>query len=297
MIDPRVAAVVVSYQPDFGILTKLLDALVRQVALTVIVDNGSTSNVVSYVKRFSPRQVTLIQLDRNMGIAHAQNRGIEFAREQKAHFVLFMDQDSVPEEGMAQKLLWAAIEKKAGAVGPRYLDPRHENPPPFIRIRGLRLERVPCPTPHAVVPVDYLVASGCLIPMTVLDRVGGMREDLFIDFVDIEWGLRARRFGYQSYGICGAGMSHCLGSEPIRFFNFKFPVHSPLRHYYHFRNAVLLTKEPSLPGNWKLVNGWRMCLKYFFYTLFAFPRHDHWRMMSLGVMHGMQGRTGPYGGC
>jgi rhamnosyltransferase len=205
-----------------------------------------------------------------------------------------MDQDIIPEPGMVQALLSAALEKSAGAVGPRYVDSRHDNPPPFIRIRGLRLERLSCSAPDAIVPVDYLISSGCLIPMSVLDHVGGMREDFFIDFVDIEWGLRARKFGYQCYGVCNAGMSHCLGYEPIEIFSMKFPLHSPLRHYYHFRNAVLLTKECWTPGNWKLANGWRMCIKYFFYSLFARPRAEHWRMMTLGIWHGLLGRTGQY---
>ncbi|MHC1728002.1 MAG: hypothetical protein AB9866_18700 [Syntrophobacteraceae bacterium] len=169
-----------------------------------------------------------------------------------------------------------------------------ENPPPFIRIRGFRLERLGCSVPHAIVPVDYLVSSGCLIPVSVLDHVGGMREDFFIDFVDIEWGLRARWFGYQCYGVCNAKMSHCLGNEPLRLFNMRFPMHTPLRHYYHFRNAVLLAQKKWVSRNWKLVNGLRMCLKYGFYSLLARPRFEHWRMMTLGVMHALQGRSGDY---
>jgi rhamnosyltransferase len=57
-------------------------------------------------------------------------------------------------------------------------------------------------------------------------------------------------------------------------------MHTPLWHYYHFRNAVLLSKERWVPGNWKLANGWRMYLKYFFYSLFAKPRFLHWRMWN-----------------
>jgi rhamnosyltransferase len=296
MTDDKVAAVVVTYEPTPDVLAELLKVLVQQVDSVVIVDNGSAIDVSLCVREYSPLQVSLLRLGQNMGVAFAQNRGIDFAREQKAQFVLLMDQDSIPEAGMVHKLLSAAIIKAAGAVGPRYLDPRHENPPPFIRIRGLRLERIACPTSDAIVPVDYLISSGCLIPMTVLDCVGGMREDFFIDFVDIEWGLRARRHGHQCYGVCGAGMVHCLGSEPINLFNMKFPLHSPLRHYYHFRNAVLLTKERWVPGTWKVANGWRMCLKYFFYSLFAPMRLEHLRMMTLGLWHGLRGRAGQYVG-
>jgi rhamnosyltransferase len=293
-MNSTVIAVIVIYQPDVFVLERLLNALVGQVDSAVIVDNGSSIETRLSPERYLPLKVTAIRMNENMGIAFAQNRGIEFAREMQAGFVLLMDQDSIPELGMVKALLSAALEKSAGAVGPRYVDSRHENPPPFIRISGLRLERLSCSTPDAVVPVDYLISSGCLIPMAVLDHVGGMREDFFIDFVDIEWGLRARNFGYQCYGVCNAGMSHRLGYEPIKLFSMKFPLHSPLRHYYHFRNAVLLTKERWTPGNWKLANGWRMCMKYFFYSLFAKPRAEHWRMMTLGIWHGLLGRTGQY---
>ena len=295
MTNHKVIAVVVTYQPGLDVLAELLNVLVKQVDSVIIVDNGSAIDVSLCFKQYSLRQVSVLRLGKNMGIAFAQNRGIELARGLEAQFVLLMDQDSIPEPGMVQALLSATIQKAAGAVGPRYLDARQENPPPFIRIRGLRLERCACPTSDAIVPVDYLIASGCLIPMAVLNQVGGMREDLFIDYVDIEWGLRARRFGYQSYGVCGARMTHCLGNEPIEFLSKKLPLHSPLRHYYHFRNAVLLYRERWVPGNWKLVDGWRLCLKYFFYSLFAKPRLAHWRMMTLGLWHGLWGKAGQYG--
>jgi rhamnosyltransferase len=235
----------------------------------------------------------LLRLGENRGIADAQNVGIQWARNREAEFVLLMDQDSIPAPDMAEKLISAISEQPSpAAAGPRYLDERQDNPPPFIRVRGLRLERCACSTEESVVPVDYLIASGCLIPMSVLDKVGGMRNDLFIDYVDIEWGLRARRHGFQSYGVCSAHMQHSLGENPIKFFSKNIPLHSPLRHYYHFRNALLLYKEPWVPLNWKLVDGWRLCLKYVFYSLFAKPCMAHWRMMTLGVWHGLAGKTG-----
>lgn len=294
MTETNVRAVIVTYQPELDALAKLLNALFKQVDSIIIVDNGSAIDLSLYVGQCSSRQVTVLRLGKNTGIAFAQNRGIEIARDLGAQFVLLMDQDSIPEPDMVQVLLSAALLKGSCAVGPRYLDARQNNPPPFIRIHGLRLERCACPTFDAIVPVDYLVSSGCLISMDSLNHVGGMREDLFIDYVDIEWGLRARRFGYQSYGVCGARMTHCLGDDPLVFFSKKIPLHKPLRHYYHFRNAVILYKESWVPGNWKVVDASRLCLKYFFYSLFASPRIEQWRMMTLGIWHGLRGRTGQY---
>jgi rhamnosyltransferase len=179
------------------------------------------------------------------------------------------------------------------AAGPRYLDERQDNPPPFIRVRGLRLRRLTCPTPETVVEVDYLISSGSLIPRASLEAVGPMAEELFIDYVDIEWGLRARRLGFQCYGVCAARMAHNLGDAPVVFMGRRLPLHSALRHYYHFRNAVWLYRTADFPLQWKFVDGLRLLLKYGFYTLFARPRMEHFLMMSRGVADGLRGRMGP----
>ncbi len=296
-MSSRVIAVVVSYNPDVSDFVKLFEALSPQVAYTIVVDNASLTNMSTILARWAGQNVELLQMSENIGIAAAQNAGIERSRELGAELVLLMDQDSTPATDMVEKLV-SAISKQPSpaAVGPRYLDERQDNPPPFIRIRGLHLERCICSTEESVVPVDYLIASGCLIPMKVLDKVGGMRDDLFIDYVDIEWGLRARHHGFQSYGVCSAHMQHTLGDYPIKFFGKNIPLHSPLRHYYHFRNAVLLYKEAWVPLNWKVVDGWRLCLKYVFYSLFAKPRISQWRMMTLGVWHGLNDKAGKLDG-
>ncbi len=296
-IKPYVVAIVVTYHPDLNLLVKQLACLAHQVSDVILVDNGSSGDLVTWNAQSGMILVTVIALGENRGIAAAQNVGIQWARNRGAGFVLLMDQDSIPAPDMVEKLISAISEHPSpAAAGPRYLDERQDNQPPFIRVRGLHLERCACPTGGSVVPVDYLIASGCLIPMPVLDKVGGMRDGLFIDYVDIEWGLRARHHGFQSYGVCSAHMRHSLGDHPIEFFGKSIPLHSPLRHYYHFRNAVLLYKEPWVPLNWKLVDGWRLCLKYVFYSLFAKPRMAHWRMMTLGVWHGIKGRSGKFEG-
>lgn len=296
MMQPHkssIVAVVVAYQPALKVLEQLLDALVPQVMSVVIVDNGSHSDLMAWNSERDTHGVELLRLGENRGIAAAQNVGIQWARSRGARFVLLMDQDSIPAPDMVEKLLSTIFEQAlSAAAGPRYLDERQDNPPPFIRVRGLRLERCVCSTEESVVPVDYLISSGCLIPMSVLDKVGGMRDDFFIDYVDIEWGLRASHHGFQSYGVCSAQMQHSLGDQPIKLFNKNIPLHSPLRHYYHFRNAVFLYKEPWVPLNWKLVDGWRLCLKYVFYSLFAKPRMAHLRMMTLGVWHGLVRKSG-----
>lgn len=293
----QIIAVVVTYHPDFAVLTQLLDGLASQVSQVVIVDNGSPAPLATQIAERGRATEHWLALGDNQGIAAAQNVGITQAKALGADYVILFDHDSNPMPDMVAHLVSAAERlqaqgQKLAAVGPRYLDERQNNPPPFIRVEGLKLIRCSAPTDHDTVPVDYLIASGCLMPMSTLDAVGLMAEPLFIDYVDIEWGQRARSQGYQSYGCFSALMQHTLGDEPIQFCGRSLPLHSPLRHYYHFRNAVWLYRQKWVPRHWKIVDAWRLLLKYGFYTLFAKPHAQQWWMMTKGVWHGLTGRSG-----
>jgi rhamnosyltransferase len=295
----KIAAVVVTYYPEQRVLARLINAVTSQVDAVLVVDNGSDDRSVEWIDGCAAGLVSLLRLDRNLGVAAAQNRGMMWAKEEQFDYVILFDQDSEPALGMVQILMAVAeTQKSAGipvaAVGPRYYDVRHDNPPPFLQTRKMRLRRQPCRSPDSVVEVDYLVSSGCLIPMEAYDAVGVMEEQLFIDYIDIEWGLRARRNGFHCFGVCGAEMKHFLGNSPIELLGRRFPCRSPLRHYYMFRNAVWMYRQGWIPTQWKVVDGWRLIAKYFFYSLFALPRLRHLRMMSLGVGHGLLGRMGSY---
>lgn len=292
-----VVCVVVTFNPEQDRFARLLAAVQAQVTQIVVVDNGSEAHTASATKKLvDAHRAHWIPLDSNKGIACAFNVGITHALSTGCDFVLQLDHDSIPAPDMVSHLLAAAAAvgplQRIAAIGPQYLDDRQKNPPPFIRIEGMRVVRCQCEETNSVVPVDYLISSGSLIPADTWRHVGGMAEQLFIDYVDIEWGLRAGRLGFQCFGACAAHMSHSLGDTPIKFLGKVLPLHSPLRHYYHVRNAVWLYLNADLPLRWKLVDGWRLLLKYGFYSLFARPRWQHFSMMTLGIWHGLRGRLG-----
>lgn len=293
---PPIVSIIVTYQPELPVLEQLIAVLHQQGTRVLVVDNGSIENIAGWNAQLETRAHTVVALGKNLGIAAAHNIGIHWAKEQDARYVLLMDQDSIPEPGMVDAL-WrhAEASRRTGAVGPRYADSRRlNNHPPFMQVKGLKLVRHACTSPDQVLPVDYLISSGSLIPLSTLDAVGGMREDLFIDYVDIEWGLRAKQLGFQSYGVCAARMQHSLGDNHVEFFGLSIPIHSALRHYYHFRNAFLLYRSRHIPLNWKIVDGARLVLRYGFYSLFAKPRTQHWWMMTLGMFHGLINRGGKF---
>ena len=293
-----VTAVVVTYNPNIARLKALCEATRPQVGHIVLVDNGSRPDSLAAVQTLCDRRIRLLPLGSNRGIGAAQNAGIAQARHHGAEHVLLLDHDSIPAADMVARLHAALDAQPPGSVpvaaaGPRYADPRQaHDPSPFVQLQGLRRIRCECTDPHQRLEVEHLIASGSLIPMAVLDAIGDMNEELFIDYVDIEWCLRATDAGYRVLGVCDAHMQHALGDAPIAFMGKHLPDHSPLRHYYLFRNALLMYRMPHISLRWKLVDFYQLILKYGFYALVATPRWPRIRMMNRGLWHGLLGRGG-----
>lgn len=293
----NVVGIIVVFRPTPQTLTQLLAALLPQVCHVVIVDNGSEGILPEVLAGFSTAVISVLCMGCNKGVAAGLNRGVEAAVALGATHAVLFDQDSLPATDMIARLLYVyEVKQRVGgrvaALGPRYVDNRANNPPPFMRTEGLFLNRLCCSSDNEVHPVDHLITSGSLIPIDAWRAIGGMEERLFIDYVDIEWGLRAMNRGYRCFGVCGARMGHVLGDAPLHFAGMRVPVHSPLRHYYLFRNAIWLYRQPWVRWNWKVVDGARLVLKFGFYSLITAPRFQHFRCMVRGIWHGLLGRMG-----
>lgn len=296
-IRKQIAAVIVTFQPDLKALNDELAALCDQVGYLIVVDNGSR-NQQELQQQLLQYDAHLESLPANTGVAHAQNVGIALAKRLGALCVLLMDQDSVPSADMVAHLHEVMLRLTAegcrvAAVGPRYIDERYEEMPCFNRVRGIRMERYGCDGVPQVIEADYLIASGSLIPLAVLDHVGGMADNLFIDYIDIEWGLRAKAAGFISYGVCAARLDHSLGENPIRFWGRNISVHSPIRNYYFVRNALLIYRKPYVRWNWivaDLANVLKLLLKS---SLVGPQRWRRLRYMVVGCWHGLLNRSGP----
>lgn len=291
-----VAGVIVTYQPNHEVLSKLVDAVVAQVDHLFIINNGVSDQMPELDRE---GRTTVESLGSNLGLAAAQNIGIERAISQNYPFVLLLDQDSLPSEDMVDNLLLAANKiRKQGfllaAVGPCYVDDRQGEATAFVYREGIELKVRSRSSESDIVEVDFLIASGCLIPADTIRAVGFMEAQLFIDYVDIEWGLRARWKGYKCYGSFGAAMSHSLGDDWISINGGKLPVHSPLRNYYQFRNAVWLAKCSWIGASWRMLIIIRLVKQLILWALFLPRRRDRLKHILIGIFHGWIGRMGKF---
>ena len=388
----RVVAVVVTYRPEDD-CRELLDALGVQCNAVVVIDNGSGSAFVAgLAAACSASGAEFVGLSQNVGIAAAQNCGIERARELGATHVLLSDDDSLPPENMVARLLegFAAGEAVAStggtvagtggtvagtgadsvgateshgsddvgagadsvgateshgsddvgagaddvgameshgsdersrneslgatalasvgsrgvagghvaAVGPLPAEDRPGGDQLVYQDRGWSPKRATAEELDTdLLEVPFLIASGCLISLDALDAVGGMDESLFIDHVDLEWGLRARRAGYRLYCAPRVPLHHSLGDESVLLPGRAQPVHvhAPVRNYYILRNTIILVGRDIMPWRWRV----RYCywaVKYAAFNALAVDRLPERRaLLWRGFRDGLRGRRGRLG--
>lgn len=246
----KIVAVIVSYHPELGNLTTLIKELKRQQVSSVLVDNGSLE--ASAVESLS-ELATVVRLPENVGIAKAQNIGIEYAREKHcAQLIVFFDQDSHIDEhfmtGLLKDYAQISATERLAAIGPIFTDSRYGFHYPLIRVNKLGWRSKVRPQfQDAPFEVSMIISSGSLIPVAVLSDVGDMDESLFIDYVDTEWCLRAIAKGYKVYAATSAKMSHAIGDKAIKVLAWHVPVHSAFRRYYRLRNGLLLARMKHIP--------------------------------------------------
>ena len=237
-------AVIVTHHPDASVGAVISRAL-EEADQVVIVDNGSADATLAPVAAATAGgRVLLVRNAANLGVAAAQNQGIARAVAAGAAWVLLLDQDSLPEPGMVAALLAAATAGGGAPVGlavPVPVNPGQVQPTPFVTSPDGRQRRVVVPVEPVLRHLLFGMASGSLIPVDVLARVGGMRDDFFIDYVDIEFGLRLRRAGYDVVCARDARLSHRLGAYAERRLLgrvVRVTHHSAERRYTLYRNRI-----------------------------------------------------------
>lgn len=291
------SAIIITFNPVHQELKLLVEKLKLQVSKIYIIDNNSSMPI----DIDESEQIDVTLLSDNMGIAYAQNIGINKALNNGfIDFILF-DQDSVPSESMVKELFTARqaaqLEgQRVAAVGPVHIDQDTFSECLFIRTSRYSVNRFFSSdrSEKTFSPCDFLIASGCLISKGALDDIGYMEEELFIDCVDIEWGFRAKRKDYVCIAAFNAKMYHKVGGTPLKVFGQSLTTHSPVRHYYYYRNFYRLLQRAYIPFSWKVYTLIRSSLQAIIFCVYLKPRFMHFKCIVKGVFHGLINRVGKY---
>lgn len=244
-----IAAIIVTYNPEVDLLIRQNHSLNKQVDWLIYVDNCSKD--IDVIDSLKSEKTIIIRNNCNLGLAKAQNQGIEQARIIGADAILLFDQDSVPPPFFLQELIKIYENEnnkhKVALVGPairNFTLGSNKNDEGVI-FKGIHIKHVKL---QEATLVSYCIASGSFIPMTAINIVGEIKEDLFIDGLDVEWCLRAQSKGYKVIQTNKTYIEHCIGDGTSR----RILSHSPQREYYIMRNAIWMSKQDYIPLGYRV---------------------------------------------
>ncbi len=219
-----VCTVVVFYNGDEAIIEKIkgYKSFSKHV---VIVDNSTNTDCSRSLKEAlnEEGEIVLIDNEGNAGIAKALNQGLNKAEELGDKLLLTMDQDSLIERKAVETLVHAIdVENNVISVGPNYQN------------RQIEEDK----------EVSFLITSGNLLYIEKVKKIGGFKEELFIDCVDIDLSFNIVASEYRIKLVHDAYMQHAIGEyEESRLLKIKYLSHKPERFFYKYRNNIYIQKK------------------------------------------------------
>lgn len=236
--------IVVLWQPDATHLQNLDDtrAICRHV---VAVDNSPKADAQLHA-RLRESGIEVVHNANRGGISGAYNRGAEVVFGRGCEVMFLLDQDSQLGADFFDSMMRACADTGTDAfiVGPKVFE---VNLGKYLPVFSPEL-RMPKPESidgrEGLVPTLFVISSGSAISAEAYRKVGAFREDYFIEYVDIEYGLRATSNGVPVFVNTAAQMRQQVGQFVKRGI-FSTSNHVAWRRYYASRNAVHALRSNS----------------------------------------------------
>jgi rhamnosyltransferase len=252
----KTASVIVTFNPETNLLARQLKSISVFTSVFLVDNSSSNIDAISMICKDISDSICIIQLAENMGLGFAQNRGIEEVLKGDYSHVMLFDQDSYLSENSFNSLMECerSLLKRGvnlGAIGPVCIDPGSKSIYPITEYWGPFIKRKFLKGSE-LCQASFLVASGSLIRVPVLKQIGFMKDELFIDYIDVEWCYRAQSMGFELYATSDSVLEHHIGDARVSFFGRSISMHSALRRYYLTRNCFRILALQYIPIGYKL---------------------------------------------
>jgi len=232
----KILAIVVTYYPDKQLISNNINAFIENVDKVLIWENTPYEDSNKY--RFIVNEKIEYCGDGVNSISKALNFGWKYASDNNYDYLLTMDQDSV----------WINFQE--------FLDKTINNKPncdcvwgPTIVGRGYNEE----------FHLGDIITSGMLVPVKILNDVGGYFEEFRIDGIDAFFCYSAMEKGYPVYTVAGCLLKQQFGnidSFSIGKFHFLSYQYNSIRLFEIYKSQIIIQRRFKTTNEYKQ-NFWK----------------------------------------
>ena len=212
----------------------------------IVIDNFSPDDSFKQLTEYNrDNYFTLIQSARNGGFSYANNIGIRLALEEKADYIILLNNDTIVTKDFLVPLLTPFHNNKnVGATTPRIMYESDRNIywygggklyKNIARVKHFLINTTFQPDKSDEIEVSFI--SGCCIclPAFVIKECGYLDESYFLYEEDVDYCFKLLQNKYKLYYIPSSIIYHKVNSSTGK--------NSPLVQYYMIRNKYLLIKK------------------------------------------------------
>ena len=229
----KTAAVVILFQPEQSV-EKNISSYIKFTDKVYVYDNSEISND-ALLQSLSQHQnkIAFIHDGKNEGIAKRLNQACALASQEGFDYLLTMDQDSYFDKPAIVNYFECidAFKNKSK-----------------VSMFGVNHEKQSTDFNCLYKKTNFLITSGSIINLNAYRNIGAFDENLFIDFVDVEYCFRSVLKEYDIISFPNIFMHHKLGESLEKrslksLQKTKRSFHSSVRLYYMTRNFLYLNKK------------------------------------------------------
>lgn len=164
----------------------------------------------------------------NIGLCCALNFGMEKAHEYGCEWALIMDADSSFLNNIVKIYLGflnQSIYADIAVLAPVHIFDRGKNK-----------------TYEGFKQCKWAMTSGCFYNISIFIQLGGFKEELYVDGLDIDYGYRANKNGYKIIQVGNAKLNHHPGTTHVLKIGsrelVKYGYATPYRYYMQARALI-----------------------------------------------------------
>lgn len=252
----NILAIIITYNPDIDHLSTFISILNKQFSNILVIDNFSEKfNLNLDVFASNRCKIQIMKNVANVGLATAQNQGVNFALANNYESICIFDQDSAVEADYLDILFsdYNTLILKGedvGAIGPCVVDKSSGKRYPVSIYNGFFLNRYHLKEKE-IASCSYIISSGSLISINTIKSIGTFLDKFFINYIDIEWCFRANYHLKKVYTTNNTFITQDVGLYRKSIFGRAIPVHGAIRRYYAARNSVFMLSLPHVSIGYK----------------------------------------------
>jgi len=254
----KVGVVTITYN-SANVLQSFLNCIWKQTydnLVLYVVDNSSFDDTRSILKKTNDSRLVIIENDTNLGVAKANNQGIDKAISEECQNILLINNDVEFELTLIEKLVKAQHNNTCSIVVPKmmYFDnPEHiwyagswfiKNKAYLPIHRGMK--DVDQGQYDEIIEVEYAPTCCLLVKKAVFQDVGMMDEKYFVYFDDTDFSYRVWKDGrhkilyypYVEFYHKVGSLTHSLNKKGKRTYRGDFFIRQNVRNHIYFLKQV-----------------------------------------------------------